>query len=147
MIAFVLCASLLGGIMVDQKVAFGHNKPSGNCLPDLWGYTPPDNEVGNMWQGTYSRCNAVPSGGYSQQSGNTYVSYGPSGWAWFYMQHNQNEYVQLQLNGPPCGSTPSYPACSGWSWYGYWQQNPDGWQQEQVNTYSGGPSWYRTGWF
>ena len=53
-------------------------------------------------------------------------------------------------NGPYCTYASGYPSCSyygQWSWYIYWQRNPDDWKQEQVNTWSGGPYWHRSGWF
>lgn len=137
-------------VVATQWAAFppaqAHNVQN-SCYPIGWGYTPPDNEVTSMWQADAGPCVNVPSGQYSQQNGYKTVTGGPSGTAYWYMQHNPDEYTQLSLNGPPCGSTPSYPTCASWSWYGYWQRNPDGWKSEQVNTYNGGPYWHRTGYF
>lgn len=140
-------ASALFGVQGDFRDGASAHNVVNSCYPIGYGSTPPDNQVTNMWQATSAKCVAVPSGQYSQQSGYKYVTGGPSGTAWYYLQHNPDEYVQMSLNGPPCGSTPSYPTCTTWSWYGYWQRNSNGWKSQQVNTYSGGPYWHRTGYF
>lgn len=98
------------------------------------------------------KCAAVPAGQYSQQTGYYYVTSGdPDGWAWFYVQHNADEYVQEQLDGPWCANSGTWPYCNtcgcNWKWWGYWQQNPNGWKQQQTNTWSGGPYWHRSGYF
>ena len=65
--------------------------------------------------------------------------------------HVSSRQEASRLTGAPyCTYTASYPACSyygAWSWYIYYQRNPDSWKSEQVNTWSGGPFWHRTGYF
>jgi hypothetical protein len=95
-------------------------------------------EINNLHNTTYNICAAIPYGTYGQTSGWTWVG-GQS--AWFYVQQNPDGYTQLQLSGPGI-------------WWAYWQQNPRDWShggcswyQEQINTWRGGPSYYKTGWW
>jgi hypothetical protein len=145
-------SALAGLTPADQPSA--HNNALSNCYPRYWNMWPPDNQVAHMNQSTAPKCANVPAGQYSQQSGWEYVTWGdPDGWAWYYMQHNPDEYVQEQLSGPSCSYSGTSPHCytspcsGGWQWWGYWQQNPNGWKQQQVNTCSGGPYWFRSGYF
>ena len=144
-VAVVVAAGL--GAISEVRPAAAHNADY-SCYLKWWWTMPPDNQIGNMNEGISPKCASIPAGVYAQESGYVWVTRGPSGWAWYYLQHNPDKYVEMQLDGPPCGSTPSYPTCSGdWNRWGYWRRNPDGWKQQQINTYSGGPYWHRTGWF
>lgn len=78
------------------------------CYASAYGSYPPDNQVtaGNSY--IFGLCESVPAGTYSQQSGwhNVYQAAG-GGATWYYVQHNEDEYVHGQLNGPNCSSAPS----------------------------------------
>jgi len=148
--AVVIALGLIA-LWLDPAPASSHNWNTYSCYPMFW-TTPPNNEIWNMRQANSPVCSAVPAFTYSQQSGYQYVTWGdPDGWAWFYVQHNPDEYTQLQLDGPQCANSGTWPYCStcwcSFRWWGYWQQNPDQWKQQQINTWRGGPYWYRSGWF
>lgn len=137
---------LIWGIALDIASAHGSY-----CYAAQYGSSPPDNEVNAANAYVFGLCAQVPPGQYYQQSGWHYVSqvagYGNS---WYYVQHNPDEYVQEELQGPPCTYAVGYPTCAvygQWSWYMYWQRNPTNWKQEHVNTWQGGPYWHRSGWF
>lgn len=133
---FVLLAAVSACVLVGTKVttAYAYNGPANYyaCTPNpITGQTQPYNyEIQDLEQATLQICANIPYGTYSQTSGYTNVSwYDPpnSPQVWFYVQQNQDQYTQLQINGPSWGT---------WSWYAYWQQNPPSsgcWYDEQVN--------------
>jgi len=141
---------VLGGLLALTSV-FGGPRPTSahdigySCYPNYWNTTPPDNEISQIWLNVAPMCGALPAGAQYQTSG-----YTPHGY-WYYMQHNSDEYVQEQINGPWCGSDTTWPSdanCgTSWYWWTYWQRNPNGWKQQQINTWAGGPNWTRMGVF
>jgi len=145
MAAIMAVLLIAGAVITRPEVASAHGS---YCYAPTWGSTPQDYEVNGANSYIFGVCAAVPSGTYHQESGYHYL-YQPLGYGYpyYYSQHNADEYVQQSVNGPECSGS-SYPSCSyygQWSWYIYWQRNPDDWRQEQVNTYSGGPYWARSG--
>jgi hypothetical protein len=124
---------------VASAPALAYNGPANNyaCTPNgVPSYY--QGEIDNLVSVTSGICASIPEGTYGQTSGYTTLD-GDS--VWYYVQQNPDGYTQLQLSGP------------GY-WWAYWQQNPpeashDGcsWYQEQVNTWSGGPYYFTTGWY
>jgi hypothetical protein len=146
-----VCLITAAGFIVLVAPSTSAHAHGSYCYAGNYGSWPPDNQVqaGNSY--IFGLCTTVGAGSYFQQSGYHYVSqvagYGTS---WYYVQHNSDEYIQESLNGPPCTYAAGYPYCAyygSWSWYLYWQRNPDNWKSQQVNTWSGGPYWHRSGWF
>jgi hypothetical protein len=118
---FVLLAAVIACGLVGAKAttAYAYNGPANYdaCTPNpITGQTQPYNyEIQNLEQATLQICANIPYGTYGQTSGYTNVSwYDPpnSSQVWFYVQQNQDQYTQLQINGPSWGTGAGTPTGS-----------------------------------